>query len=98
MSAAQLAEALEAKVKAAKDMPPDVYFGVVLIYGGSKNQSTQVGDKAASDAQEKLATTEGKNLTLGWNRIRSITYFTTGHDSDFGKGTVKFKLFPVIRE
>ena len=98
MSATQLADALEAEVKTAKDMPSDVYFGVVLIYGGSKNKSTKVGDRAAINAQQKLAPAEGASPNLTWKRIKSITYFTTGHDSDYSQGAIKFKLFPVVRE
>jgi hypothetical protein len=106
MSSVSLFNALEMQVKKAiadsktdgiKRLNNDVYFGVILIYGGAKGVAASVGDRNADRAQTQLSLKDSNQEQL-WSRVRQFTYFTAGHDSSLEPGTVMFKLFPVIRE
>jgi hypothetical protein len=89
---------IDRRVEPKKRIPSDVYFGVVLVYGGSKGmQNPSAGDRAAQRAQGQLSPQAGEENDL-WKRIRDFTYFTTGHDSSLEPGTLMFRLFPVIQE
>jgi len=87
----------ESKDDAIKRLNDDVYFGVILIYGGAKGVSSSIGDRNAERAQTQLSQKDSGQEQL-WSRVRPFTYFTSGHDSSLEPGTVMFKLFPVIRE
>lgn len=106
MSSASLFNALERRVQKAitdsksdgiKRLNDDVYFGVILIYGGTKGVANSVGDRNAIRAQNLLSPKDAKQDQL-WARIRPFTYFTTGHQSDLDPGQLMFRLFPVIEE
>lgn len=88
MSSRTLSKYLEQKI--AEAGLPDTYFGVIIVYGGSRGADSSVGDRSAMSAQQKLS--------IGWDRVKKYTFFEVGHASDLPIGYLSFKLFPFISE
>lgn len=96
LEVAALHARLDAEIEERKADDPDfsrligsaqVTFGVVILYGGSSGQRNEVGDRAAEEAEQRLAT---------WSAILPTTYFETGHNSGAAPGSLTFKMFPVL--
>ncbi len=68
-------------------------FGVVLIFGGSRGQSSSAGSRTANDVKNKLAPV---SLPL-WKGIRRTTYLRAYHDTSTDPDSVTLVLFPIVK-
>jgi hypothetical protein len=66
----------------------EIRFGVIIVYGGSKGEQNNFGDRLAERAEEILSES--------WIRVEPTTYFETGHDQGLVAGGLNLKLFPVL--
>jgi hypothetical protein len=67
-------------------------FGVIIIYGGGRQQDTSDGVRVAQEIQKKIS----PNPERRWKKVRLTTFYETGFTNEVAYGSVKLKLFPII--
>ena len=88
LSAEALIDRLESAI--AKSKTQTSHFGVIIICGGSRGVNNSTGDENARRAQEKLSST--------WNKVRRVTFFQPGHNTQLSPNNIQLKLFPYIQD
>jgi hypothetical protein len=67
-------------------------FGVIIIYGGAREQNTREGVRVAREIQEKISPDPERR----WTKVRLTTFYELGFTNEVAYGSVKLKLFPII--
>jgi hypothetical protein len=88
LTAEALIDRLESEI--TKSETRTSHFGVIIIYGGSRGVANSIGDDNAKKVQERLSST--------WNKVRRVTFFQPGHDTQLSPSDIQLKLFPYIQD
>jgi hypothetical protein len=67
-------------------------FGVIIIYGGAREQNTREGVRVAQEIQKKISPDPERR----WKKVRLTTFYELGFTNEVAYGSVKLKLFPII--
>lgn len=98
----KLDEAIVEQFRTHKDLailgdPTMVRFGVIIVRGGNKGETNgRTGSDNALRAESKLEWPKDEKDGAGWDKTLRTTYFDTGHNSEFARGALQFKLFPIL--